>query len=123
MEAERARAWSPGETEQFTTKIDELAQAMGPEWHPEFDDIIDRARSQADTNVALPERSPTIRTSAQAGSHSPIPPATPSHVTRSRLRAAFPPVEASPSLDGRTFPPPETPPPGPPAGRGPAKGR
>lgn len=70
IEAERGRSWSPGETEQVANKIGKLADAMGPEWHPELGDITDRARALADPKVALPELGPTVK---KSGSRSPIP--------------------------------------------------
>ncbi|ABW15717.1 Zeta toxin family protein [Parafrankia sp. EAN1pec] len=144
IEAERGRSWSPEETEQFANKIDNLANAMGPQWHTEFDDITDRARARADPAVALPKRSPTVETSTKAGSRSPIPasgtdtaatpdaaspadpqitPAAPSHTTQSPAQASFSgSVKPSPPRRG-SGPPPGTPPPGPQIGQGPAKGR
>lgn len=110
IEAERGRSWSPEETEQVASKINELAEAMGPEWHPELGDITARARTRADPNVALPQRSPTTDTAA-----------APSHATRSPAQASFSkPLKPSPPRRGSGPPPrPGTPPPGPQIGRGP----
>jgi hypothetical protein len=71
VEQERARAWTPAETQRFAATLNQLTNELDPEWHGELADIRRLAAPLAHPRVPLDQQLDTPTTAATVRNREP----------------------------------------------------